>query len=504
MSRLFLAISVLFLMGTSDPWRDASTHDVHGYARALSLDLRGIVPTADELTTIEEAGAVPESLLDEWLASSAFEEQVIAKHRDFFWNRLEVNLLQRRKIFKRDGIYFSNQRARYTRGQLQAHCGDFEADVNELNQPQSWVENEDGSISEGYVVVYPYWDPDTPTEVCALDAQMTEVSASGVNCATEDAHEEPDCGCGPNMQWCIVEAVERQMEEGFSSDLTERVRLVLQRGGSYWDVLTGNTMFVNGPMVHFFRHIAAFDRDNYELPTTLDALPDKESLDLSFSSISLGDHHDGVLTAPGWLLRHQTNRGRANRFYSAFLCQEFIPPESGVGDLAEAEVPTPNLIMREGCLGCHARLEPWAAYWGRWSEASTVYRSPEDFPAQSTECTPCSTSTGACSDYCEDHYVVESTHADLDPYIGWYLPYAFLTGDKKDHPDLGPLGWIQDAQADGSLGVCATRNAADWLLDWDESSDVYEVWASEFNAHEDYRALVKRIVTSPQYWKGGS
>ena len=103
--------SLAFLVGAEDPWTDASTHDLHGYVRALSLDLRGIVPTADELIEIEEAGSVSEEMLDVWLTSTEFEEQVISRHRDFFWNQLEINLLQRRKIFKRDGIYFSNQRA---------------------------------------------------------------------------------------------------------------------------------------------------------------------------------------------------------------------------------------------------------------------------------------------------------------------------------------------------------------------------------------------------------
>jgi hypothetical protein len=261
-------------------------------------------------------------------------------------------------------------------------------------------------------------------------------------------------------------------------------------------------MYMNGVMVFFFRNIAPFDTENYELPVPVELLPDKGIFDTEFTPVAIPDHHDGVLTAPGWLLRHQTNRGRANRFYSAFLCDQFILPEGGVGRLSDADVPTPNLTMREGCLGCHARLEPWAAYWGRWSEASTVYRSDEVFPSQSAECTACATGSGSCSDFCDDYYIVEASHDDLEPYLGWYMPYAFLTGDKKDHPDLGPLGWIDLSDEDGRIGTCATRNAARWLLDWDEDVDAYEAWAGEFNANMSYRELVKQIVTSPQYWGG--
>ena len=82
MSKRWASLCVLFLLGAGDPWVDASTQDLHGYARALSLDIRGVVPTSDELLAIEDAGEVPEALLDAWLASPQFESQVIAQHRE--------------------------------------------------------------------------------------------------------------------------------------------------------------------------------------------------------------------------------------------------------------------------------------------------------------------------------------------------------------------------------------------------------------------------------------
>ena len=127
-------------------------------------------------------------------------------------------------------------------------------------------------------------------------------------------------------------------------------------------------------------------------------LQDVDFLDETWVPVSLSDNHDGILTAPGWLLRHQTNRGRANRFYGAFLCNEFVLPEGGVGELSGTETPTPNLTRRQGCLGCHARLEPWAAYWGRWAEAGMVFRSPEAFPEYVEECADC----GATDTYAVD------------------------------------------------------------------------------------------------------
>lgn len=490
------------LIGAGDAWVDAASQDLHGYARSVSLDLRGVVPTAAELQAIEDAGTLEESLIDEWMGTTEFEEVVIGHHRDRFWNELEINLLNRRRLVNRDGVLTSITRSRYTRGAVQTECGVFEATVDELNRPLSWETNDDDSRSEGYVMVAPYWDPENPVEVCAYDAQLVEVSASGVDCTSEDAHFEPDCGCGPNLQWCIVTAVENEMEAAMSADLNERVRHMLGSGEGYGSLFDGDTMFVNGPSAHFFRHIGPFSPNDYQSPVPIESLPDIDPNDANFHPVALADHHDGVLTAPGWLLRHQTNRGRANRFYGAFLCSDFIPPEVGISGLAATVVPSPDLQMRDGCLGCHARLEPWSAYWGRWAEAATRYWSPEEIPAYSEECATCAISGIGCSDFCEDYYVVETVHADQLPYIGWALPYAFLADDKATHPDLGPLGWVDKTVDSGQFGQCAVEKASDWLLNSNAAEADLDAWAEAFTADDDYRAMVKRIVMSPSYWGG--
>lgn len=490
------------LMGAGDPWVDAASQDVHGYARALSLDLRGVVPSESELEAIEAAGEIDESIVDSWLGSVEFEAVVVGQHRDRFWNELEVNLLARRRLNRRDGVWTGIQRSRYTRGEPQTECGAFEATVDDMNRPLTWVTNEDGSRSEGYVTVAPYWDPENPIEVCALDAQLAEVSESGVACSSEEGHEEADCGCGPGLQWCFVTAFENLIEEALTADLNERVRHMVSSGEGYSSLFDGESMFVNGASAHFFRHIAPFDSDDYQSPVALDALPELDPLDPTYHAVPLEPHHDGVLTAPGWLLRHQTNRGRANRFYGAFLCSEFIPPEVGISGLSAAAVPSPDLQMREGCLGCHARLEPWSAYWGRWAEAATRYRSPDEFPAFAEECSICATTGTDCSDFCEDNYIVEPGHADELPYLGWYGPYAFLADDKADHPDLGPLGWVDKAEESGLFSQCAVQKASDWLLNNEADPEQIAAWAEQFSADDDYRSMIKRIVMSGPYWGG--
>ena len=48
--------------------------------------------------------------------------------------------------------------------------------------------------------------------------------------------------------------------------------------------------------------------------------------------------------------------------YEGFLCSTFVPPAGGIIDEG---VSTPDLSLKRGCADCHARLEPWRAYWGR-------------------------------------------------------------------------------------------------------------------------------------------
>ena len=413
-----------------------------------------------------------------------------------------MNLLNRRRVSTRSSIYFNSQRARYHRVIRNTHCGDFEANVNELNQPQVWLTNDDGSISEGWVWVTPYWDPNTQVKVCAFDAQLTQFSADGTDCSTEDAHQKSDCGCGPNLNWCIMNSTEETIEDALERDINERVRNMVQSNGSYVDLLFGQNMYINGASAHFFRYIAPFNTSSYGSPIPLEDLPELEFSDQTWTEISLSQDHSGVLTAPGWLLRHQTNRGRANRFYGAFLCKEFIPPETDLSGFADSSTPTPNLILREGCAGCHARLEPWAAYWSRWSEASMTYRSADEYPEYLEECAQCE-GTNSCSDLCEDYYIIEETHPDEGPYLGWLNTYAFLTEEKRNNPDYGPMGWINQSVNDGSFTSCSIQNASGWLLNWEEpNQEIIDQWASHFSSGLSYKEMVKMIVRSPEYWRG--
>ena len=132
-----------------------------------------------------------------------------------------------------------------------------------------------------------------------------------------------------------------------------------------------------------------------------------------------------------------------------------------------------------------------------------VYRSADVFPAFEEECRTCATlSSVDCPDFCEDHYLVEMSHTDERAYLGWYLPYAFLADGKEEHPDLGPLGWVDSANADGSLDACAVRNASGWLMNMSTDSGWVDEWSAELGPDPSYRALIRTLVTSAAYWGG--
>ena len=63
--------------------------DKYAYLKALSLDLRGVVPTLAEYESLQDVDDVPAEWIDEWLGSEAFATRVIRKHRDLLWNNVD-------------------------------------------------------------------------------------------------------------------------------------------------------------------------------------------------------------------------------------------------------------------------------------------------------------------------------------------------------------------------------------------------------------------------------
>ena len=487
---------------TPEPVVELNTLDM---ARSLSLQLRGVVPTIDEMQQIESIGGIDEGLLNQWLDSEAFEEQVIRHHRSLFWNSAPQNDLEiRRLIFYSNGLFYRKFTSVYNRGLTRVSCTDWEnTNVNQWNQPQVTqlgIENIGGQevpfIDEGWVWVTPYWS-DSPIKVCAYDAQTNPINNDGVDCSNADSNKVAGCGCGPNLQWCMNRTIQTVYKESFADELSERVRKVVSEEQPYSNILTDQTMYFNGPLSFYYEYLDPFIA---RTSRPIDNIPQLDYSDTdTWIEVETSPLHSGALTAPGWLLRHQTNRGRANRFYEAFLCSTFVPPAGGIVDEASS---TPDLSLKQGCAECHTRLEPWRAYWGRWEEVSSSYITEDEFPSFSQECADCS-ALGNCNGYCRNNYMVEPIHADDTPYIGWYMPYVYLKMEQRYFPDDGPSNWVDDVTANGELSTCVTKNTAQWIYGWEHEEIDPELlleWSTSFEqSGQNYRHLVYEMVMHPAY-----
>lgn len=484
------------------------------WLRATSLALRGLIPTPEEYGAI--AAATPDSLeatvsalVDEWLVSDAFADRFVRLHRDLFWNNISDQRLHAVNVtltpasgatahWTRLGTMATRYRGRSVR------CLDeparFDDDGNILTTPQA-----DGSNREGWVWVNPYWAPDTTLKVCAFDAQDRLTSQNGVACDTNQGLAERDCGCGPNLRWCASAAQMDVIQRAFMDDLERRVRDVIQDDRSYLDLFTSTKSWVNGPMVHFLKYQTRLTRVRIEpVLTDVSRLPELPfTATDTWVEVDLGDHHAGLLTSPSYLLRFQTERARANRFYTAFLCQPFNPPAGGLPVADEAAIREPDLQLRDGCSYCHALLEPAAAYWARFGERGMSWLDPAVFPAYDASCAACARSGLACPTRCTTHYVMNPLTASEGRWLGWLTGYVFRREDHMLSIEAGPKLLAYRSAVDGRLPRCTARTAAERLFGeilGDDDEPLVDTLAQRFVASGfAYRELVKDLVMSKTF-----
>ncbi|MBJ95776.1 MAG: hypothetical protein CMP23_15045 [Rickettsiales bacterium] len=478
------------------------------YARGLSLDLRGVVPTVEELQEVDQAGEVPEALVEQWLSDPAFVERVLRRHREFLWNNItNVNLWNASFSLSRfDGsaAYWRRQPANEYRGEA----------VPCLDEPAQWdaegrlVTTQVGdSWLEGWVEVVPYWNPATTLKVCAFDAQEVEVSPLGSKCASLDGAADPGCGCGPNLAWCRQgSASVRPVVQAMGKEIELRIADIIEQDRSYLELFTGRTAYVNGPLVHYWKYQSEVPAGVRNLPVPLapERLPELAYTDAdTWVPVLMDGQHSGVLTSQAYLLRFQTNRARASRFFDAFMCQPFQPPSGGLPPPEEGSAYQLDLQLRDGCKYCHALLEPSAAYWGRWSEAGAGYLEPENYPATREDCVRCATTGESCSNDCRRYYLTSALVEDQEPYLGMLSSYEFRRPDHAGNVEAGPRALVNSVVVDGRLPDCTVRRALEWLLGR-EVQAAEEPWIDELSlAFVDsgfsYRTLIKTIVSSPVY-----
>ncbi|MCO4769144.1 MAG: DUF1549 domain-containing protein [Deltaproteobacteria bacterium] len=485
--------------------------DNHRWLRAVSLDLRGAPPTPEEHARVA-AGESVESLIDEWLATPEFASQVVRHHRSLLWpNVSDIRLLSnRQRLLYRDGVYYRYLVAPHYRGGP-VSCGDFEASWD-ANGELVTTTDENGWTQEGWVEVTPYWNPDIKVKVCAFEAQEALYSPWGTKCNTYESRYDPHCGCGPNLAWCDTFNLGHNggnpnppVAVAIVGDMERRISRVIEQDLSYLEVLTGRTMYVNGPLVHFLKYqtqVPAHIRFN-EVPVDPALLPELAFEDEdTWVELTLGPEQSGVLTSTAYLMKFQTRRGRANRFHNAFLCQPFQAPADGLSGLDDPDPPI-DLTERDGCRYCHALLEPAAAHWGRFGEYGAGYLDPEDYSPYREDCAWCAQTGESCSPECRNYYVVDPISSEEDPWVGWMQSYEFIESRHQENIELGPQLLVASGVVDGRLPRCVAQKTAGWLLGRD-LAEVEEDWLDEIagrfaDGQFNYKALVRDILTSERY-----
>jgi hypothetical protein len=285
------------------------------------------------------------------------------------------------------------------------------------------------------------------------------------------------------------------------------IRWVIGEGRPYREILMTRYAFVNGPLVHFFKHQTQLGLGRALTPPPMDPifLPDLpwDQTD-TWLPVLQSPEQSGILTGYSFLLRIQSNRGRVNRFYNGFLDRVFDPSQ-GVNE-PDCTTGSADLTKTCDCQKCHIALEPAAAYWGRFKQRGARYLDPVEFPEFDEVCESCAhTGYRTCPQHCREEYVIELVPADRAPYAGYLRGYEFLKPAHRLNVEGGPRLWVERTIQDGSLanGLVSkmwkhymrrplTNSQADTQI---RAELVFQVMESDF----DLKRLIKTIVTHPAY-----
>lgn len=485
--------------------------------RRLSLDLRGRVPSFDELDLVARTGSLDPALIDRMLASDEFIGEMRAYHKELLWTNLSAQrLAQFNWILSppgmRNGVmvpaYWLPGRAVANRG-VQEPCLDEPARTDAMGNIVTTPDATRPMVKkEGWVMVSPYWAPTTSVKVCAFDARTAATSMDSrgnmLDCTRQVGGA---CGCGDNLRWCqsAGDRTEQAVTAAFAEQMFRLIDDVVRSDRPYTDVLLAKDAEVNGPLSHYFRYqtgaggslILGVANQNYAVPAI------DWPAQTAWTRVERGHRHAGLLTLPGYLLKFQSDRGRANRFYNAFLCQAFQAPPGGLPAASDECNKEPDLTQRCGCMYCHVTVEPAAAFWGRWSEAGIIPMEETLFPTMNPRCADPRTSN---NNTCNLFYLTKAATEKEKPFLGMLKPYVFADAARTANIDVGPEGLARQAIDSGQLAACTTRKIWSRLMGRaaDEGDQAaLEALATAFSqGGYKLRALVRAIVTRPEYQLG--
>lgn len=501
-------------------------HAIDKYAllRRLSLDLRGTIPSVEEYDALDAADDVSQATIQQYIESDLFRLQMRRYHETMFWpnlNAVKLSVTANVLVTNREPYALriaSVGRASTYRKNPDTLCGDVPADPKIFDPAfpgqfkidrSKLTPDADGFYHEGYRVMTPYWDPSTTVKVCAFDAQETQqivFNGKTLACNTPEGRGHEECGCGPGLAYCYGPGAvtEKAVKGALREQLARAVDAIATDHKPYTDLMLSNKAWENGTIAFWKKNLAPNVGAPITTPDPGDPLPGGDFLGTeAWQEVARGALHAGVLTTPGYLLRFQTNRGRANRFRINFMCEYFVPPDQ-LEPKPGCDPDENDLTMKCNCQYCHATLEPMAAHFGLFAEAgTTMMTDPSAFPKQNQSCVKASP-----SGFCSRFYVTQSDAVGA----GKLLPYQYTVADH--HPEFveniekGPLKLAQEVIDDGSFASCTVKKLWSLLVKrdlqidgsgLDESKVLAELAKGFKDQSYDLPWLVQQIVSRNQY-----
>jgi hypothetical protein len=496
-----------------EPNQCDAPHELDKYKllRRISLDIRHKLPTIEEYTALDKENAVPNELVASFIGSDDFRLAMRRHHENMFWpNVSNVRISDgTTQLGLRMGTYALPLRENVYRGARDVSCDnvlqtEFDPAFPGQFRPVPRVE---GALRhDGYRMVAPYWAPTTQIKVCAYEAQETlSVPGPGgktYNCNTVEGRGNRACGCGPDLKFCFSTFSAQAILTSMREQAGRVVDRVTTGKAPYTDLVLTTDAEENGPLSFFRRNLATSANLNvtYNAPLPDEKLSDLPYTEARFLPVAREPLHAGVLTTPAFLLRFQTDRGRANRFRVAFAGQYFVPaaklePQAGCSSDAD------DLTKRCNCQYCHQVLEPLSAHFGGFAESgSGLLSDRKAFPLQRPDC------IGSNDRTCRRFYVTDRT-ADR---AGWLLSYQYadVHSEYATNIEKGPRKLAESIIADGTFARTAVRYLFERLMKRpartegveNEDAALIDALAGDFaQGGYNYPRLAEKIVGLPEY-----
>lgn len=494
------------------------------FLRQLTLDLYGRVPTIDEYERLHERDDVDEALIDEMLGSTEFFDNLAAYHRGLLWTSLPddddlfaMTIEERSATDNSEARVWAmrNKQSRYRRAYtacLDTPHTNFDASGKPLPMQGNFTgssscedvtDDDTGAVigcrMDGWVEVEPYWAPGTMLKVCAFDAQSAATEEPGTYCSTYD--NNPDCGCGAGLLYCAGAGDEGNAAEIRKALTEEPARIfegVIRAGRPYTEAFETTDTYFNGALRHYYRYLQR--KAEGELRGIAGA-----PYDADWEIVQRPDHHAGILTTMGFLLRFTTQRARVNQLYDKFLCDPFQAPAGGLPPATDACSLNPDLSERCGCASCHQTIEPATTFFGRWEEGDFEFQDElEEFRQ---DCADCTAGSGTCQNCDRAGYVtrdLETEPGNVDSELGKLKVLAWRSSSEANGFSQGPRGLVRQAGYQERLAQCTVQTFSEFVFGRALSTNEKAGWLQEAtgrfasNGH-DFLQMARDILLDPRY-----